>query len=191
LPGLHQFSTLSPVPGFRRWLEKRLDDPDALPDLLRSEERDTVYQAAGLADAGTDAAALRRLLQTDQWWNNATIASALRPPLLRACALCLTQIVGPRVPPDPVARFHLGNGARLEQINWLANVAPRGIKESFGVMVNYLYDPPTIEANHEGFVRDRKVARSVDVDALLATPTPPPESRRSARARRQNVPAGG
>ena len=53
-----------------------------------------------------------------------------------------------------MARFHLGNGARLERINWLANTAPRGIKESYGLMVNYLYDLDAIEANHEAFVRD-------------------------------------
>jgi malonyl-CoA decarboxylase len=52
-----------------------------------------------------------------------------------------------------VARFHLGNGARLERVNWLGNVAARGINESYGIMVNYLYDPEQIEANHEAFVR--------------------------------------
>ena len=54
---------------------------------------------------------------------------------------------------DPVARFHLGNGARFERINWLANLSPRGLRESFGIMVNYLYDPDSIEANHEAFAR--------------------------------------
>ena len=68
---------------------------------------------------------------------------------------------------DPVARFHLGNGARLEQINWLGNVAHRAIQESFGIMVNYLYDHDSIEDNHETFVRDGTIVRSPDVDALL------------------------
>jgi malonyl-CoA decarboxylase len=124
---------------------------------------------------------LQRLLQTEDWWHIPEIATALRAPLLRACVTCLTQTTGPRVPPDPVARFHLGNGARLERINWLANVAPRGIKESYGLMVNYLYDPPTIEANHEAFVQDGVVVRSAEVAALLAPPPPPPESRRGTR----------
>jgi malonyl-CoA decarboxylase len=70
-----------------------------------------------------------------------------------------------------VARFHLGNGARLERVNWLGNVAPRGIQESYGIMVNYLYDPEQIEANHEAFVRGA-IVRSAVVDALLGTPTP-------------------
>jgi malonyl-CoA decarboxylase len=71
-----------------------------------------------------------------------------------------------------VARFHLGNGARLERVNWLGNVAPRGIEESYGIMVNYLYDPEQIEANHEAFVRGA-IVRSVAVEALLATSARP------------------
>ena len=67
-----------------------------------------------------------------------------------------------------MARFHLGNGARLERINWLGDSAPRGIQESFGIMVNYIYDHDSIEENHEAFVRDRTIVRSPDVDALLA-----------------------
>ena len=71
---------------------------------------------------------------------------------------------------DPVARFHLGNGARLERINWLGNVARRAIQESFGIMVNYLYDHDSIEDNHERFVRDGIIARSPDVETLLEGP---------------------
>ena len=67
---------------------------------------------------------------------------------------------------DPVARFHLGNGARLERINWLGNTEPRAIQESFGIMVNYLYDRDTIEDNHEAFVRGT-IVRSQEVDAIL------------------------
>jgi hypothetical protein len=70
-------------------------------------------------------------------------------------------------PVDPVARFHLGNGARLERINWLGNAARRAIQESFGIMVNYLYDHDSIEDNHEVFVRNGAIVRSPDVDTLL------------------------
>jgi malonyl-CoA decarboxylase len=66
-----------------------------------------------------------------------------------------------------VARFHLRNGARLERINFLANHGARGMTESFGLMVNYLYDLDRIEANHEGFVRQGEVAHSADVGSLL------------------------
>jgi malonyl-CoA decarboxylase len=140
-PQLKRFSTLSPVPGLRRWLGQRLangSDPDAalLPELER-----------------------------DGWWNDPARSEKLRAPLLRLCARYLTRQPSIRI--DPVARFHLGNGARLERINWLGNNAPRGIQESFGVMVNYLYDRDTINDNHEAFVRDGTIVRSPKVDALL------------------------
>jgi malonyl-CoA decarboxylase len=89
---------------------------------------------------------------------------------LRLCATYLMRRPSPGTRIDPVARFHLGNGARLERINWLGNTEPRAIQESFGIMVNYLYDHDSIEANHEAFVRDRAIVRSSDVDALLKKP---------------------
>jgi malonyl-CoA decarboxylase len=140
-PQLERFSTLSPVPGFRRWLGQRL------------------------ANGGDPDAALLPELERDGWWNDPAQGEKLRAPLLRPCARYLTRQPSIRI--DPVARFHLGNGARLERINWLGNSAPRGIQESFGIMVNYLYDHDTIEDNHEVFVRDRTIVRSPDVDALL------------------------
>jgi malonyl-CoA decarboxylase len=79
----------------------------------------------------------------------------------------LTRQLSPGSRVDPVARFHLGNGARLERINWFGNAAPRAIQESFGIMVNYLCDHDSIEDNHEAFVRDGTIVRSPDVDALL------------------------
>jgi malonyl-CoA decarboxylase len=140
-PQLKRFSTLSPVPGFRRWLTQRLSkDGD---DALLSE------------------------VAHDGWWQNPEDAERLRPKFMRHCADYLTQrpLSGNRI--DPVARFHLGNGARLERINWLGNTRTRGIEESYGIMVNYLYDHDSIEDNHERFVRDGIIARSPNVDALL------------------------
>jgi malonyl-CoA decarboxylase len=142
-PQLKRFSTLSPVPGFRRWLMKRLaegSDPDA---------------------------ALLLELERDGWWHDLARSEKLRPALMRLCALYLTRQSSPGSRIDPVARFHLGNGARLERINWLGNAALRAIQESFGIMVNYLYDHDSIEDNHEAFVRDGTIVRSPDVDALL------------------------
>ena len=145
-PQLKQFSTLSPIPGFRRWLTRRLADGSA-PD-----------------------AALSSQIAHDDWWNDPKQSEMLRADLMRLCATYLTQRPSPGNRIDPVARFHLGNGARLERINWLGNTAPRGIEESFGIMVNYLYDHDSIEANHEAFVHDGTIARSADVDALLTKP---------------------
>jgi len=133
LPQIGRFATLSPVPGFRRWLARRVE---------AGEEAMVVPEGP---EAVGDAAVL-----------------------LRVCARYLTTVEPGRGPADPVARFHLGNGARLERINLGGNTAARGWQESFGIMVNYLYDPDTIEANHEGFVRGGAVARSAEVDAILA-----------------------
>jgi len=153
LPQLTRFATLSPVPGFRRWLDARLDEPG----LLREDE------------GGVD---LPALLADTELLADAERAAPLRAPLLRLCARYLTETEPGRGPTDPVARFHLGNGARLERVNWRANLAPRGLRESYGLMVNYLYDPDSIEANHEAFVRAGAVACGPAVNALLAQPTP-------------------
>jgi malonyl-CoA decarboxylase len=138
-PQLKRFSTLSPVPGFRRWLAEASDaDTALLPELER-----------------------------EGWWHDLVQSDRLRPVLMRLSALYLTRQPSPGSRIDPVARFHLGNGARLERINWLGNAAPRAIQESFGIMVNYLYDHDSIEDNHEAFARDGTIVRSPDVDALL------------------------
>ena len=171
LPGLAWFSTLSPVPGFRRWLGKQLAGDAA--NILHEDETAALRQAVGEAVQEGDAAALLGgLLGIDGWWRNQALSEALRLPLSRLCAAYLTASAGNRGPADPVARFHLGNGARLERVNWLGNVAPRGIEESYGIMVNYLYDPEQIEANHEAYVRGT-VTRSAAVDALLEMPASP------------------
>ena len=171
LPHLARFSTLSPVPTFRRWLEQRATTE--APDLLRPAESAGLRAAGAAGPAADPADLLLSLLRREDWWEDAELVEALRRPLLRLCALYLTSSAGGAGPADPVARFHLGNGARLERINWLGNVARRGITESCGVMVNYLYDPEAIEANHEAFVRDGAVVRSPAIDALLAPPPPP------------------
>jgi malonyl-CoA decarboxylase len=139
LPRLQRFSTLSPIPGFRRWLMEQPRHGDA---------------------------ALLSKLETDRWWQDLELSEQLRIGLMQRCAVYLTRrpSSGGRI--DPVARFHLGNGARLERINWLGNTAPRGIRESFGIMVNYLYDHDQIEANHEAFVHGT-IVRSAEVEALL------------------------
>ena len=158
LPSLTQFSTLSPVPGFRRWLTKH-------------------------ASASTDPeVAMLAEIDADTGWPGSPGANALRPAIMRLCAEYLTRKPSKGAPVDPVARFHLGNGARLERINWLGNTAPRGIEESFGVMVNYLYDLATIESNHEAFVHDGKVVRSAEVDAWLH------DRRDAARKRKRKMP---
>jgi malonyl-CoA decarboxylase len=145
-PQLKRFSTLSPVPVFRRWLTQQL------------------------AEEGNPDAALLPKLARDGWWHDPEQSEPLRATLMRLCATYLTRRPSPGNRIDPVARFHLGNGARLERINWLGNTELRAIRESFGIMVNYLYDHDSIENNHEAFVRDGTIVRSPEVDALMQGP---------------------
>ncbi len=177
-PHLVRFSTLSPVPGFRRWLEQRLQS-DAAETLLREDEVAALRASIARVDASTLSTSLIDALEADTWWQNRALSDALRGPLTRLCASYLVMLSSRRVPLDPVARFHLSNGARLERVNWQGNLSRKGNRESYGIMVNYLYDPDEIEANHEMLARGA-VVRSAAVDAMLGTPrmvTAPPPSR--------------
>ncbi len=155
LPQLKSFATLSPMPGFAAWLQAELST-DRPP--LTAEDIGGLPQQS-LAEAFAQ-------LTTGQWWEDPARTVLLRAPVMRAAALYLTRAAqgGTRI--DPVARFHLGNGARLERIDWLGNISARGMRESCGIMVNYLYDPATIEANHEAFVNTGHIVRSSSVDGL-------------------------
>ncbi len=167
IPGLKRFATLSPIPGFRRWLDARISQ--GTQGLIRAGERPALVAAAGKGGAKK---ALRLLLEEPGWAGNPLVATALKPVLQRLCAQYLTASENGQGPSDPVARFHLGNGARLEQINWLANTGPRGMAESHGLMANYLYDLDRIEANHEAFVHRGQVACGEAVTELLREDRP-------------------
>jgi malonyl-CoA decarboxylase len=162
-PRVRTFATLSPIPGFRKWLEKRLNEREA--DLFAACDPKTLTDFAGSNNPhDVLAAALGRDFASDE-----LLAARLEPLLTTLCARYLAQEMDddtPR-PVDPVARFHLGNGAQLERINWLADRSSRGLKQSAGLMVNYLYRPDDIEANHEAYEREGKIVMSRGVKKLL------------------------
>ncbi len=165
LPSLKHFATLSPVPGFAKWLEKQFDrDGVEGVSSLHPNEEQALLSAVTMTEP---AAALKAIVQQEGWWTEPNFVAVLRPLLTRLCAVYLTAAREGKGPSDPVARFHLGNGASLERINWLGNTAAKGLNESFGIMVNYLYDPDLIEINHERFVKKGVVAHSAEVEALL------------------------
>ena len=87
-------------------------------------------------------------------------------------------------PVDPVARFHLGNGARLDRINWLGDSSPKGLREAHGLMVNYRYEIRDIEKNHEAYENDGTVAASKQVTSLLK----PERSRTEAASKLLQLP---
>ncbi len=104
-----------------------------------------------------------------------------RDALRRACALYLTARRADGRAIDPVAAFHLNNGASVERINWMGDVSEKGWKQSFGLMVNYAYRPQRIERNHEQYVKQGRVAVSDDVRKLLQEPKS--EGRRGTSAK--------
>jgi malonyl-CoA decarboxylase len=161
-PSLRSFATLSPIPGFRGWLNGLVRA--GTPGLLTSAERDRLKAATGRpASKG----AFLKLVESAAWHDEPGLREAVRVPLMRLCALYLTGTLGGRGVTDPVARFHLGNGARIERLNWQADPSRKGNRQAFGIMVNYLYDPALIEENHEAFVREGKAAMSGTVRALV------------------------
>lgn len=152
-PRLAAFSTLSPIPGFRRWLAR-----------LKKEELDTLLPEDERAPL--DARGDWRLSLEQSWVGDPELAPALKPALMRLGAVYLLAEKRDGKPVDPVARFHLGNGARIERINWLGDTSAKGMKESAGLMVNYLYRLDDIEANHEAFASGGPIAASNQVRKL-------------------------
>lgn len=157
-PPLVSFATLSPLPSFRRWAEKT---PAAwaqafTQDDLQKIARHLPPEAAPLADT----ADLPRLLADARWTENPRLARAMSHGLTRLAARYLLRASRDGRPYDPVARFHLGNGARIERLNYLADTSARGKQQSYGLMVNYLYDPATIDSNVEAFSRGGEIAAS-------------------------------
>jgi malonyl-CoA decarboxylase len=152
IPKLATFVTLSPAPNFASWLKRE-----------RATENSTALSEADKAALAT--------LDGPGWWNDAGKADALREPVLRAAAWYYLRSRSARgLPVDAVARFHLGNGARLERINWLADVSDKAMAQSHGVMVNYLYDIDDIEKNHEAYAEGRTVVASNAVQRFLRPP---------------------
>ena len=161
LPKLKTFATLSPIPGFRKWLEARLKAKDA--SLFGPEEAAKLAPHAGV-DGAFDGLGLLMERELDK---DDETAATLAPVVMHLAARYLVEEKEQDRPLDPVARFHLGNGARLERINWLADTSPRGMRQSVGVMVNYLYKLGDIEANHEAYARKGRVAISDAVKRSL------------------------
>jgi malonyl-CoA decarboxylase len=163
LPRLKSFATLSPLPGFRAWLTAQAERGGLL---LTGDARAVQALGTGL-DEDTADRILLYLLDRPDWHQDARIAAGLRDPLLRLGARYLTHAHAPSGRAlDPVANFHLSNGARVERLNWLGDVSEKGLAQSAGLMVNYLYRLGDIEANHEAYRDEGLVATSSAVRSL-------------------------
>lgn len=154
-PRLRHFATLSPIPGLRAWIARH---GDAVLEKMDERLRKAFAQEAG----GMGAEHLLAALEAPQ---------SLPPdaPVRRALLFCAAHYLGRETtkgrPLDPVARFHLGNGARVERLNWAADLSPKGLKQSLGLMVNYLYDLKRLD-KHRGLLAQGRIPVSPDIDAL-------------------------
>jgi malonyl-CoA decarboxylase len=169
--GLKTFATLSPIPGFVRWLAARAAaegegdeaDGNGAGLLIKAD----LKALAGLPRPVEGMAGLAALLAGDDWCQDAVTARALKAPVMRLGAhyLMRERRAGERAL-DPVAHFHLSNGARIERLNWLADTSPKGLAESAGMMVNYQYRLGEIEDNHEAYTADHKMSASTQIRTL-------------------------
>jgi malonyl-CoA decarboxylase len=152
LPRIATFVTLSPAPNFAGWLKR---------------------ERANLASAALDDEDREALAPLDRpdWWRDPTLAAPMREPLLRAAAWYFLRARNGRgLPLDSVARFHLGNGARLERLDWLGDTSERALQTSHGLMVNYLYDIDYIEQNHEAYAQQHAVVAASTISRLVRAP---------------------
>jgi malonyl-CoA decarboxylase len=148
LKGLKTFATLSPVPGFMKWMNNVFAEGQA--GLLKPAERKALNLAAG--KSGGAKGQLKATLADPYWIEDENLRHALKGPLLRLCANYLINEKGRgNGALDPVANFHLSNGAIMERLNWSGDRSENGLKQSAGIMINYLYDLDSIEGNHEAY----------------------------------------
>ncbi|MGB8274463.1 MAG: malonyl-CoA decarboxylase family protein [Alphaproteobacteria bacterium] len=160
-PHVETFATLSPMPAFRSWID---GVAAAGRGLLEPAETKQLSDATGIEDGNQ---ALLSLIEDDSWAENPDKAAALRPILLNLGARYLVRERRNGRAIDPVAHFHLSNGARIERINWLADRSAKGMAQSAGLMVNYRYDLSEIEANHEAYTGEGRITASSAVRGLL------------------------
>jgi len=152
MPKLSTYVTLSPVTNFAGWLKQE-----------RAEERSAALNEADKA--------VLAVLDQPAWWTNEETAAQVQDTVMRAAAWYYLRARNQRgLPVDAVARFHLGNGARLERINWLGDTSERAMAQAYGLMVNYQYDLDDIEKNHEAYAEGPTVVASGSVQRLLRAP---------------------
>lgn len=165
-PNIKTFATLSPIPGFLRWLDGAL--AEGRSGLLSPAER----KALAVAQGGRKGAKgwLKETLKRPDWPADEALCKALKPVLMRLCALYLVKEkrTGGFFALDPVAHFHLTNGARMERLNWMADRSPRGLAQSAGLMINYRYDLARIDDHHESYRASGKRALSPALRSLVA-----------------------
>jgi len=161
-PNLKTFATLSPIPGFQKWLDGRLAEGE--PKLLLPAERKALKAVTG--NSGSKGG-LKSALAQPLWFEDERIEATLRAILSRLCARYLMKEKRGTRALDPVAHFHLTNGARMERLNWLGDPSENGLRQSAGMMINYRYKLREIESNHEAYSGNGAVKTSSAFKNLL------------------------
>ncbi len=180
LPHLEQFVTLSPIPGFRRWLEKQGAEHAGLRrDLERLDLERLETSAAGSGESEEPSEAGPSADRSGAQARIADIRRRLLPVLAQYVA---QEKRSDGKPVDAVARFHLGNGAAAWQLNWPAARSTLIAQQSYGAMINYRYEPDTVEHRHEEFIRHRAVALGPDLRRSLDAATGPADGTASEGA---------
>jgi malonyl-CoA decarboxylase len=161
---LKNFATLSPIPLFKTWLTNYLQNGGT--NFFKPEEEKNIQKISCNTNSNQG---FLYILNSGKWYKNKETAESLKKPLLRLCSHFLFNIRkanGLRAF-DPVANFHLSNGAKIEHIQWLADTSNKGIAQSAGIMVNYHYRLDKIEINHENYMRFGKIHASSDARSWL------------------------
>ena len=156
---LKTFSTLSPIPTFMKWLKPFLTESNEYN--FKQKEKDAITEYTKNNNAGLG---LLEILSAENWHENKELKKLVKKPLLRLCSYFLLNVKrkGTRTY-DPVANFHLSNGAKIAQINWLGDTSENGMRQSAGIMVNYKYKLNKIASNHEEYRTTGKIYSSIDI----------------------------
>ena len=145
---LRHYATLSPIPGFRSWL-------------------DAVVKNRNLAWLNDDDYLTLAELDQTIWAGDNDRLERLKPLMLKLCATYLLSEKRDDEPLDPVARFHLSNGARIERINWMGDLSAQRVRQCYGMLVNYIYDRRSVIKNHERYVSGGDIVASSAILSLL------------------------
>ena len=163
LPNLKTFATLSPIPGFRKWLDIKIQSNDEVISIKNKKA------LSELSSNKTDQLSLKNLLVNPLWYQDHDKTSIAEPILIELAARYLIEERQKSSDNalDTVTHFHLSNGAGVERINWLADISKKGISQSAGMMVNYLYPLDKILDNHESYVTKSEIPASNEVKDLI------------------------
>ncbi|XP_021719743.1 malonyl-CoA decarboxylase, mitochondrial-like isoform X2 [Chenopodium quinoa] len=191
MPHICTFATLSPIPGFMSWLISKLASQSKLAeaetidmsgsskestgstfreDVLTAEEEREVLDKLGESTSGkTGIEVILNLLKSPNhaWSKSDRVLSVLKPILMRLCARYLLQEKKRGKALDAVANFHLQNGAMVERLNWMADRSEKGLSQSGGIMVNYMYRLDNIEENAQSYFSSGHVNAASDLWRLV------------------------